>query len=87
MAMEVQAWQLYGATLAPDFHTMMRVLRVAEGAGKYISALAEVQHDRRVGWDADGWIQRSRRRRASATVARIRPVSSREMHASVMLWP
>lgn len=40
-AMRVPAWQLYGASLTGDFHTMLRVLTGEEGAGHYIGALAE----------------------------------------------
>jgi hypothetical protein len=43
MAMKVPAWQLYGASLADDFQAMMRVLRGAEGAGRYINAFTEAR--------------------------------------------
>jgi hypothetical protein len=43
IAMQVPAWQLYGASLVGDFPTMMRVLRGVEGAGPYINAIATPQ--------------------------------------------
>lgn len=40
LAMKVPAWQLYGASLVGDFHTMLRILTGIEGAGRYINALS-----------------------------------------------
>ncbi len=48
MAMVAPAWQLYGASLAGDFQTMMRVLRGAEGPGKYVNAFMEGRTEARV---------------------------------------
>ena len=43
IATKIPAWQLYGASLVGDFHTMLRILRGEEGAGPYINAFAEPQ--------------------------------------------
>lgn len=43
IANKVPAWQLYGASLAGDFPTMLRILTGAEGAGRYVSAYEEPQ--------------------------------------------
>jgi hypothetical protein len=43
IAMKAPSWQLYGASLVGDFHTMVRLLRGEIGAGRYVNALVRPQ--------------------------------------------
>ncbi len=86
-AKKAPAWQLLGAALPGDFRTAVRVLRGAEGAGKYINTLTAPQAKVAAGFGVDQVFGDNDNQLVFTPIAPCRVVDTRNAGARTGLIP